>query len=273
MKLDARGHDRNGQYRPADQRFEGRSERPCVAARIACATTMWYVGGNMEQLPTPHNNLFHYALTHAPNARGLIESQFPAGVLRALDLDSLQLEKGSFVDPDLRERYSDVLWSVRLAQADHHPDAVKERDQTAYVYFLFEHKSEPDRLTVLQLLTYIVRIWERRVREGLELCPVLPLVIYHGAADWTAARSMGELLQTPVPLAEYQVQFRFPLLDLGHRADEELGSEPILQVVLRLLKYGRSPRLRSELHEILNFLRTASPTNGVENWLEVLGVY
>ena len=227
----------------------------------------------MEQLPTPHNNLFHFALTHAPSAKGLIESQFPAEVLRELELDSLQLEKESFVDADLREKYSDVLWSVRLVQADRHQRAGKKPGRFAYVYILLEHKSEPDRLTALQLLTYIVRIWERQVREGLDLCPVLPLVVYHGPTGWAAARSLEELLQTPSTLAPYQVQFRFPLLDLSQWADNQLSSEPILQGVLRLLKYGRSPQLRFELREILDLLRRAAPTSGVEIWLEVIGVY
>ncbi|MCA9187593.1 MAG: Rpn family recombination-promoting nuclease/putative transposase [Pirellulaceae bacterium] len=134
----------------------------------------------MEQLPTPHNNLFHFAFTHVRNARGLIEWQFPAEVLRVFDLDTLQVEKESFIDADLREKYSDVLLSARLVPSQRHEGTGRERSRSGYVYILFEHKSEPDRLTALQLLSYIVRILERGVREGNDPCPVLPLVVYHG---------------------------------------------------------------------------------------------
>ena len=70
----------------------------------------------MEQLPTPHNNFFHFALSHLPNARSLIETQLPPEALRELKLDTLKIETGSFVDPDLREKFSELLMSVELAQ-------------------------------------------------------------------------------------------------------------------------------------------------------------
>jgi hypothetical protein len=53
--------------------------------------------------------------------------------------------------------------------------------QIAYVYFLFEHKSYPDRLVALQLLRYLARFWEQQVSAGqFPLPPIMPLVVYHG---------------------------------------------------------------------------------------------
>jgi predicted transposase YdaD len=101
----------------------------------------------MEQLPTPHNNFFQFALSHLPNARSLIETQLSPAALAELDLDTLQLETGSFIDADLREKFSDLLMSVRLAGSD-----AESEDDRALVYFLFEHKSQSDPLTVFQLL-------------------------------------------------------------------------------------------------------------------------
>ena len=82
-----------------------------------------------------------------------------------MNLDTLQLETGSFVDADLREKFSDLLFSVELKSIP--ADAVSKQ---ALVYFLFEHKSQSDPLTVLQMLSYMVRIWEKRVRDS-ELLP------------------------------------------------------------------------------------------------------
>ena len=69
----------------------------------------------MESLPTPHNNFFHVALSHLPNARSLIQTQPDAKAAQELKPDTLRLETGSFIDPDLRERFSDLLFSVDLA--------------------------------------------------------------------------------------------------------------------------------------------------------------
>jgi len=68
----------------------------------------------MEPLPTPHNNFFRFALSHPSSARSLIETQLHARALKGLNLDSLRLAKGSFEDADLREKFSDLLFSVDL---------------------------------------------------------------------------------------------------------------------------------------------------------------
>ena len=115
----------------------------------------------MEQLPTPHNNFFVFALSHLPNARSLIETQHSPSALAELDLETLQIETGSFIDTDLREKFSDLLMSVRLARSN-----TEGEEDRALVYFLFEHKSQPDPLTVFQLLSYMVRIWEGVVARG-----------------------------------------------------------------------------------------------------------
>ena len=232
----------------------------------------------MEQLPTPHNNFFRFALSFPLSARSLIETQFDARALKALNLDTLRQESGSFVDPELREKFSDLLFSVDLAEPVGAEVSPRTGRQTVLVYFLFEHKSQADPLTVFQLLTYIVRIWEKRLREGLELCPVLPLVVYHGENGWTAARSMAELVQALEALAAYQVQFQFPLLDLSQLADEEIAGEPILRSTLNLLKYSRSVKLVEKLREILEELSLAMLSqyygpDQFEKWLTAIGTY
>jgi hypothetical protein len=45
----------------------------------------------MEQLPTPHNNFFHFALSYLPNARNLLETQLSTAALAELNLESLQI--------------------------------------------------------------------------------------------------------------------------------------------------------------------------------------
>ncbi|MEZ6133939.1 MAG: Rpn family recombination-promoting nuclease/putative transposase [Pirellulaceae bacterium] len=222
----------------------------------------------MEQLPTPHNNFFRFALSDLPNARNLIETQLSSAALAELDLQTLQLETGSFIDPDLREKFSDLLFSVKLAQEMQ--DAMLDE---ALVYFLFEHKSQTDPLTVLQLLSYIIRIWEKRLRDGLPLCPIVPLVVYHGERGWTAAKSLRELIPTPSGLAEYQIDFRLPLLDLSQLSDEEISGEPILRSTLRLLKYSRSKQLVGKLTEILQLIAQSLPQGSLPQWIQAIGVY
>ncbi len=114
--------------------------------------------------------------------------------MAALDLATLKLDTTSFIDADLREKYSDLLFSVQLAASKSVQQAPVDE---ALIYLLFEHKSQSDPLTVLQVLSYMIRIWEKRIREGVPLCPIVPLIVYHGESGWTAARSMSELIAAP----------------------------------------------------------------------------
>ena len=223
-----------------------------------------------SNLPSPHNNYFHFALSHLPNARRLIESQLPAEVLQLLNLDSLKIVPGTFVAADLRDRHSDLLLSVELARgaAD-----TKRSDASALVYVLLEHKSEPDPLTVLQLLAYVVRIWEKLIRDGSPLRPIVPLVVYHGEGRWTVAKQISELMSAPAALAKYQVQFGFPLLDLSQLSDEQIPGDQLLQSTLGLLKYSRSAQLPGKLRQILELLGDSLGNQSVEIWIRAIGVY
>ena len=222
-------------------------------------------------LPSPHNNYFHFALSHLPNARSLIETQMPPEVLRELKLETLAIVPGSFVASDLRDRHSDLLLSVELATPQ--KKTSRKPVQRALIYALLEHKSEPERLTVLQLLAYLVRIWEKLIRDGLPLCPIFPLVVYHGESRWTVARHMSELIPVPPALAAYQVQFGFPLLDLSQLSDDDIPGEHLLQSALGLLKYSRSSQLPDKLQWILELLGSSLGDQPVEVWIHAIGVY
>ena len=53
------------------------------------------------------------------------------------------------------------------------------------IYLLFEHKSQPEHWTALQLLRYVVAGGEQYLkqhRKAQRLPPVYPLVLYHGQA-------------------------------------------------------------------------------------------
>ena len=104
-----------------------------------------------SKLPTPHNNFFHYALSHAHAARDLIQTHLPPNLVQLLDLHSLELQKDSFIDEDLRQSFSDLLYSVQFAGAN-------DPSIEGQVYLLFEHKSQSDPMTCFQLLRYIVRM-------------------------------------------------------------------------------------------------------------------
>ncbi len=103
----------------------------------------------------PHDRFVRRFLGEADQMRELIKLQLPAEVIAEIDLESMSPCSETFIDELLREGLSDLVFDVRLSGGS-----------DAHVVLLFEHKSSADRYTVFQLLRYIVRINEQRLRNG-----------------------------------------------------------------------------------------------------------
>nr|MBP8292620.1 Rpn family recombination-promoting nuclease/putative transposase [Caldilineaceae bacterium] len=165
----------------------------------------------MAEIVNPHDKFFKEALTQPEAARIFLRDYLPAEVTAQLDLARLQLVKDSFVDETLQEQFSDLLYEVGLRDGGN-----------AYVCVLFEHKSYVDPLVALQVLRYMVRVWDYGLRQRGRLWPVIPVVVYHGAARWTVATDFQALFDLPAELKPYVPDYRYWLCDLSAYSDEEI---------------------------------------------------
>jgi predicted transposase YdaD len=154
---------------------------------------------------------------------------------------------GSFVDEELGQHQSDLLFRVHLRTGT---------DALAYV--LMEHKSSPDPLARLQLLRYVVRIlvsWHEQ-NKRLPLPAVLPLLAHHGAQGWTLSCEFVDLFgEVPTPFRQYLPSFRHALVDLARIDDSALSTQVRLRAFLKALKYSQ----RSELPVGLDILLAEAP--------------
>ena len=202
----------------------------------------------------PHDKFFRESFGRVHIARNYLEEYLPDPVLALLDLDTLTLQEGSFIDEEMREHQTDLLYQVQLKDGG-----------TATIYLLFEHKSFPDVLVALQLLRYMVNLWQQQVKEKVPLTPIIPLVVYHGERAWHIATEFSALLNVPAALQQYQPNFRYHLSDFSHLSDETIRGEIWLRVVLSVLRAIFNPRLRHELDDLANLVfRLSSQRTGVE---------
>jgi len=95
----------------------------------------------MPDLANPHDRFFKESMSHPEVATDFLRHYTPPEVSRLLDLASLEMVPGSFVDRELQEHFSDLLYKVALLDGS-----------SAHVYILFEHKSYYEPLVALQLL-------------------------------------------------------------------------------------------------------------------------
>lgn len=101
----------------------------------------------MSELTNPHDRFFKESFSRPEIARDFLARYLPPTVATLFDLDTLELRKDSFIDRDLQQPFSDLLYQLSLRQG-----------AKVFVYTLLEHKSSVEPLTSFQLLRYKVRI-------------------------------------------------------------------------------------------------------------------
>ena len=62
----------------------------------------------------PHDRFFRESFGRVEIARNYLEEYLPAPVLELLDLDSLTLQEGSFIDEEMQAHQTDLLYEVQL---------------------------------------------------------------------------------------------------------------------------------------------------------------
>ena len=136
----------------------------------------------------------------------------------------------------------DILYAARIAGRE------------ALIYFLWEHKSAPESLTPLQVIRYMVRIWDQHLAslpkkkrgEVRKLPVIVPVVLHHGRDGWTTAVTFEELLDADedllAALGEHVPRLRLVIDDLGKQSDDQLygrAATSFARLVLWALKNAR----------------------------------
>jgi predicted transposase/invertase (TIGR01784 family) len=177
--------------------------------------------------PTPHDALFKAAFGQPDLARSELELVLPVEVQAHLDLATLETALGSFVDEDLRQAHTDLLYRVKTRS-----------DGDALVYLLMEHQSKFDARMPFRLLRYMVRVWERWERDHPtgKLPIVFPVVLQHDRDGWRAAPEFAAILDASPDLlaavGPFQPLFRFVLDDLAPLSLEALSSRKLHALAL-----------------------------------------
>ena len=172
-----------------------------------------------------HDAFFKQLMSEPALAGLFLRERLPAEVAALLAEDPPELVPGSFIDAEMAQHHSDLLYRARLAAGG----------GEALVYVLVEHTSGADPLVGLQLLRYVVRIWDEHVKKGggRPLPPVIPLVVYHGPRPWTVPMAFAALFAAPpAGLARYLPAFEYALADLGRIEDAALSRSLRLRAFL-----------------------------------------
>ncbi len=188
-----------------------------------------------------HDALFKSTFSDPRHAEGALRAALPAQLSARFTWPTLALEPGSFVDKELQDRHTDLLFSVLLG------------GRPAFLYLLYEHQSTQDWLMPFRLITYSVRIWEQWLtqssKDARRLPAIVPVVLHHGEKGWTCARSLEQLYdldeETLAALGEHILRLRFVLDDVSEETDDALRARAMSalgRLVLYCLRHAREPK-------------------------------
>ena len=124
------------------------------------------------------------------------------------------------------ERNSDTVKRIKLAE-----------NNTLFFVSLIEHKTNVDYNVSMQLLRYMVYIWEDYEKEmerhkkgisktkGFRYPPILPIVYYEGSGKWTAACNLQERIMLDKAFEPFTPKFFYKLIALNSYSIGQLAEK------------------------------------------------
>jgi predicted transposase YdaD len=184
---------------------------------------------NESEKHNPHDAAFKSVFQKKELAVSFFRTYLPADIIGRADLDSSELVGKSYVDENMKELHSDIVYRTRLMGKD------------AFLYLLFEHQSTPDYWIIFRLLCYMTNLW-RSYREQYpkkrRLPVIIPLVFYHGRRRWKAPFRFTELFTEPGSFSMFVPDFTYMLYDSGKYDDDPpIPDEPALNAVVYLFRH------------------------------------
>ncbi len=113
-----------------------------------------------NDLNNPHDRFFKGALGLLIVAKPMIEAYLPKDLLDKLDLDTLEIDPNSYINDELKENFSDLVWSCQL----------KGSKEERKIAFLLEHKSYNPRTHISKSMTINAVLGKCKLQRIKSLC-------------------------------------------------------------------------------------------------------
>ncbi|HGJ5866181.1 Rpn family recombination-promoting nuclease/putative transposase [Arsenophonus nasoniae] len=193
--------------------------------------------------PTPHDAIFKQFLSEKETAQDFFDIWLPDEIKSLCDLNSLKVESSSFIDAEMKNYQSDILYSIKTEKG------------SGYLYLLIEHQSTPDKLMAWRLMRYSMAAMQKHLEAGHKKLPlVFPILFYTGekspypySTDWFdcfSGRDIAERIYTKP----------FKLVDVTTLDDGEIMQHKRMALLELIQKHIRKRDISELLDSIVNLL-------------------
>ena len=185
------------------------------------------MGGSINN---PHDKFFKFIVSNKEVAIAFLKTFLPVNIAKLIDFSSLTYEQDSYIDKNLQEYFSDVIFKFKL----------KLENLFVFINILIEHKSFPDKFTPVQILKYLANGYEKQLKRDKKLTLILPFIYYHGKDNWKY-KKLNELIENlPEELHRYVPVHETVFIDLNRMSDKQLKglNNMFLASALMMQKYS-----------------------------------
>lgn len=215
----------------------------------------------MTKKRNKHDKLVKKFLTNLAVARDFVEIHVPEEIQRLCDLSSIIIEPTSYIEDDLKEQYSDVLYRMKYL------DAPGNDSDGVYVYVLVEHQSRAEVLMPLRILRYQLAIIQDHLDKysdrNVKLPLVVPLVFYNGRKSPYPYSCNMESLFDKMELYKKLPLGNFKLVDLTVMEDGELLQHRKIALLEVVAKHIHQRNFSQAIDVIVRALQIAHANNVV----------
>ncbi len=178
-------------------------------------------------------------------------------ILKGVRPEDIEDVSERFIPMFTEERNADVVKKVHL------PDG-----ENLFVLSLIEHKADVDFDVVMQVMRYMVFIWEDYAKQAekehkgitktkdFRYPPILPIVYYEGSAKWTAAVSFKDRIFMNDVFRQYIPDWEYLLVDINSFGSNEIMSRKNSLSLLMLINKIRSAKEFGQLDLPREYLDT-----------------
>ena len=166
-------------------------------------------------------------------------------LVKNIDLQSLTLSNNSYTTGQLKDYFADIVWEA----------AYGSTKTPLKITFLFEHKSFVPQYPHLQLLRYLLEIWDDCEKNKQPLTPVIPIIVYHNKHDrrWKYKPFAHYFKKIDAQLLPFIPTFDYQLTDLTTFSEAQIVALQVglLMNALLTLQFGAKKNFVLEKVHIL----------------------
>ncbi len=181
-----------------------------------------------DLLHQPHDKFFKAAFSEGKVAIEHLNTFLPADILTHLRLNEMELDTTAYVSKRFKGFQSDVVWTIPY------------KDGKVKVVLLYEHKTAYDRYIHLQVLRYMLEVWEYQLKKNkkskhktekpLEL--IIPVVVFQGVSSWEKIPFQDVFSAEDAELLRFLPSFDYVLNQTTPESEAQLWKNANLEAYL-----------------------------------------